>query len=289
MNIKNIVDKIVALSSKITPKEINELQCLKIWPSREKVFSIIEDLRSILFPGYHELQDFSHESMPFHIGSLLDKIRLELGEQVRRGFCFSCDNPKKYPQCQEKAQEIVDNFIASLPSIMELLIDDVNAAYEGDPAAKSKSETIFCYPGIYAISNQRIAHKLFSLGVELIPRIITEHAHSVTGIDIHPGAKIGKKFFIDHGTGVVIGETTIIGNNVRIYQGVTLGAKSFPLDENGNPIKGISRHPIIEDNVIIYAGATILGRITVGKGSTIGGNVWLTESVPPNSVITSKN
>jgi serine O-acetyltransferase len=162
----------------------------------------------------------------------------------------------------------------------------VEAAYEGDPALKSRDEAIFAYPGLYATTAQRIAHELHVLGVPLIPRIMTEWAHTATGIDIHPGAAIGEKFFIDHGTGVVIGETSIIGARVRIYQGVTLGAKSFPLDEKGNPIKGIDRHPVVEDDVIIYAGATILGRITIGKGSSIGGNVWLTQSVAPGSRIT---
>ena len=169
---------------------------------------------------------------------------------------------------------------------MLLLGDDVQAAYDGDPAAKSPGETIFCYPGIFAITNHRVAHELYRLEVPVIPRILSENAHSITGIDIHPGARIGRSFFIDHGTGVVIGETAIIGNRVRIYQGVTLGAKSFPLDENGCPIKGIDRHPIIEDDVVIYAGATILGRITAGARSVIGGNVWLTHSVPPDSSIT---
>ena len=162
----------------------------------------------------------------------------------------------------------------------------MEAAYEGDPALKSRDEAIFAYPGIFAVTNQRIAHELHVLGVPLIPRIITEHAHALTGIDIHPGAEIGEKFFIDHGTGVVVGETSRIGNNVRLYQGVTLGAKSFPLDEKGNPIKGIDRHPVVEDDVVVYAGATILGRITIGKGSSIGGNVWLTSSVAPGSRIT---
>ena len=188
-------------------------------------------------------------------------------------------------RCSERAENLTRAFLARLPDVMVLLGQDVHAAYEGDPAAKSPGETILCYPGVFAITNHRIAHELYKLGVPVIPRIISEDAHSATGIDIHPGARIGKKFFIDHGTGVVIGETTIIGDRVRIYQGVTLGAKSFPLDEKGNPIKGIDRHPIIEDDVIIYAGATILGRITIGARSVIGGNVWLTESVPPDSSI----
>lgn len=168
----------------------------------------------------------------------------------------------------------------------KLLGSDARAAYEGDPAATSADEAIFCYPGITAITHQRLAHELYELGVPLIPRIITELAHSATGIDIHPGARIGGSFFIDHGTGVVIGETCIIGERVRLYQGVTLGAKSFPTDERGRPIKGRPRHPIVENDVTIYAGATILGRITIGRGSSIGGNVWLTRAVPPGSSIT---
>jgi len=182
-----------------------------------------------------------------------------------------------------RAEKITSDFLERVPDIMLLLGEDVQAAYEGDPAAQSPAETIFCYPGIFAITNHRVAHELYKLGVPVIPRIIGENAHNVTGIDIHPGARIGKQFFIDHGTGVVIGETTVIGERVRIYQGVTLGAKSFPLDEHGNPIKGVDRHPIIEDDVVIYAGATILGRITVGARSIVGGNVWLTQSLPPDS------
>jgi len=170
--------------------------------------------------------------------------------------------------------------------VRQLLATDVQASYDGDPAATSPDEAIFCYPGLLAVMNFRLAHELHALGLPLIPRMITEHAHSTTGIDIHPGATIGEAFFIDHGTGVVIGETSIIGNRVTLYQGVTLGAKSFPLDEDGNPIKGINRHPVVEDDVIVYSEATILGRITIGRGSVIGGNVWLTRSVPPNSVVT---
>ena len=167
-----------------------------------------------------------------------------------------------------------------------MLATDVQAAYEGDPAATSPDEAIFCYPGVLAVTNYRLAHELYAQEVPLIPRMITEHAHSITGIDIHPGATIGEGFFIDHGSGVVIGETSTIGSRVRLYQGVTLGAKSFPLDEDGNPIKGIKRHPIVEDDVIIYSEATILGRVTIGRGSVIGGNVWLTRDVAPDSVVT---
>ena len=179
----------------------------------------------------------------------------------------------------------MDKFIQSLPKIRHLLQTDALAAYEGDPAARAESETIFCYPSIRALINHRVGHELYKLGVPLIPRIMSESAHSETGIDIHPGAEIGEKFFMDHGTGIVIGETTIIGKNVRLYQGVTLGAKSFPLDKDGHPIKGIARHPIVEDDVIIYAGATILGRINIGKGSVIGGNTWITDPVPSGSKV----
>jgi serine O-acetyltransferase len=176
-------------------------------------------------------------------------------------------------------------FMSRLPKIRHLLSTDVQAGYLGDPAAKGYGEVIFCYPSIRALTNYRIAHELLNLNVPIIPRIITEMAHSETGIDIHPGAKIGDFFMIDHGTGVVIGETCIIGNHVKLYQGVTLGAKSFPVDNDGNPMKGIPRHPIVEDNVIIYAEATILGRIRIGKKSIIGGNVWITKDIPPNSKI----
>jgi serine O-acetyltransferase len=186
----------------------------------------------------------------------------------------------------EEAERVTAAFIGRLPDIQSMLADDVNAAYLGDPAATSADEAIFSYPGLRAMTNFRVAHALWELGVPLLPRMITEYAHSVTGIDIHPGARIGRGIFIDHGTGVVIGETCRIGERVCIYQGVTLGAKSFPLDESGNPVKGVDRHPIIEDGVTIYAGATILGRVTIGQGSVIGGNVWLTRSVPPHSRIT---
>jgi serine O-acetyltransferase len=182
-----------------------------------------------------------------------------------------------------RARRMTAEFLERMPELRRLLALDAVAAYEGDPAASGASEAIFCYPGVRALTSHRIAHELYRLGVPLIPRIISEDAHLETGIDIHPGATIGESLFIDHGTGVVIGETTIIGDRVRLYQGVTLGAKSFPLDADGNPIKGIDRHPIIEDEVTIYSGATILGRITIGARSIIGGNVWLTHDVAPDS------
>lgn len=254
-------------------------------PSVDVLGEVVELLRTVLFPGYFGHSDLKPGTMRFYIGSALDRIFLLLSEQINRGLCFSCDRnePLDCGVCDTRSREMTLGFISGLPGIRETLVTDVKAAYEGDPAAKSYGETIFCYPSIQAVTNFRIAHELYRLEVPLLPRIITEMAHSVTGIDIHPGAEIGERFFIDHGTGVVIGETCIIGKNVRIYQGVTLGARSFPLDENGKPIKGIPRHPIVEDDVIVYSGATILGRITIGKGSEIGGNVWLTHDVSPGT------
>jgi len=257
-------------------------------PSRDKLIDVVERLKAVLFPGYFGLSEMSADNVRFHIGALLDSIRRDLREQIKRGLCFACADPtgEKCPSCEQTAQQYTDAFLARLSDIRHLLGTDVQAAYEGDPAATSPDEAIFCYPGVQAITYHRLAHELHRLAVPLIPRIISEHAHSVTGIDIHPGATIGERFFIDHGTGVVIGETCVIGRNVRLYQGVTLGAKSFPLDDEGKPIKGIARHPLVEDDVIVYSGATILGRVTLGKGSVIGGNVWLTESVPPGSRVT---
>lgn len=256
-------------------------------PSRDKISEIVEEIRAVIFPGYFGRSELNRSNICFHVGSTLDFVLRELTEQVRRGLCFICsDDIEDSSECEKHARRVAQLFLDRLPSIQKMLITDIIAAYEGDPAAKSPDETIFCYPGIQAITNYRLAHELNNLNVPLIPRIITEHAHSITGIDIHPGATIGESFFIDHGTGVVIGETCEIGRRVRIYQGVTLGAKSFPLDSEGKPIKGIKRHPIVEDDVIIYSGATILGRVTIGRGSTIGGNVWLTESVPPRSIVT---
>lgn len=254
------------------------------FPSRDAVIAIVEALRTVLFPGYFGPSELTESSMAFRIGSALDEIRRALLEQIRRGYCFACR--ERNAECEARSKTATQAFLARLPAVRKLLESDVRAAYEGDPAATSPDEAIFCYPGVLAVTNYRIAHELYVLGVPLIPRMITEHAHSVTGIDIHPGATIGESFFIDHGTGVVIGETSVIGNRVRIYQGVTLGAKSFPVDETGKLVKGIPRHPIVEDDVIIYSEATILGRVTIGRGSVIGGNVWVTHDVPPNSVIT---
>jgi serine O-acetyltransferase len=258
-----------------------------ILPSRDAVIQVVEELRSVFFPGYFGTSDVRAEALHFYLGATLERALQGLEEQVRRAFAFFARHDyHQCAHCAEESRRVAAQFLAGVVEIQRLVRSDVEAAYEGDPALKTRDEAIFAYPGIFAVTNQRIAHLLHVLGVPLIPRIITEYASTVTGIDIHPGARIGERFFIDHGTGVVVGETAVIGARVRLYQGVTLGAKSFPLDEQGKPIKGIDRHPVVEDDVVIYAGATILGRIVIGQGSSIGGNVWLTHAVPPNSRIT---
>jgi len=260
-----------------------------VLPSRARVISIVEDVRALFFPGYFGTQDLRGETLSFHIGATLDRMRVVLNEEIRRAIAFAEKHDfEACPHCSIAAAEATRKFVGRLPAVRRMVASDVEAAFEGDPALRTRDEAIFAYPGIFAVTNQRIAHELHVLGVPLIPRIITEHAHTLTGIDIHPGARIGERFFIDHGTGVVIGETSVIGNRVRLYQGVTLGAKSFPLDADGKPIKGIDRHPVVEDDVVVYSGATILGRIVIGKGSSIGGNVWLTHAVPPGSKVTQE-
>ncbi len=263
-------------------------RCRQVLPSRETLNDVVEALRSVLFPGYFGTTELSDESVEFHVGATLDRVHRSLREQIERARCFFCEkeSPANCNRCDADDDDLAYQLITRLPEIRRLLATDVQAAYEGDPAAQSIDEIILCYPGIRAITNFRIAHELYRLDVPLLPRIITEQAHSTTGIDIHPGATIGEHFFIDHGTGVVIGETSVIGNHVSIYQGVTLGAKSFPLDADGKPIKGIDRHPKVEDDVIIYSGATVLGPLVIGKGSIIGGNVWLTHDVAASSRIT---
>ena len=255
-------------------------------PSIEKLNTIVEMFKTIIFPGYFGFSELKPETIKYYIGSTLDKVFPLLVKQLQRGLCFSCDGQDHTcSECELQSREKAGILLSRIPHIRHMLGMDAKAAYTGDPAAKSIGETIFSYPSLNAMTNYRIAHELYRLEIPLIPRIITELAHSVTGIDIHPGATIGEHFFIDHGTGTVIGETCEIGNNVRIYQGVTLGAKSFPLDKNGKPIKGIKRHPIVNDNVIIYSGATILGRVIIGEGAEIGGNVWVTTDVPPHTKI----
>jgi serine O-acetyltransferase len=256
-------------------------------PSREALAGIIGDLRASLFPGHFGASDLSNEGIHYYIGHTLDSALVALEEQVRRGLLFACTHGEGHCEvCEARATPLVRELANRLPRVRAMLGADARAAYEGDPAATSPDEAVLSYPCLTALIHQRIAHELYAMGVPLVPRILAELAHAETGIDIHPGATIGGSFFIDHGTGVVIGETAVIGERVRLYQGVTLGAKSFPTDAQGRPIKGIARHPIVEDDVIIYAGATILGRITIGKGSSIGGNVWLTQSVPPGSRVT---
>ncbi len=253
-------------------------------PSGERLHEFITICRTLIFPGFYGISDVSPENLLYHTGLNIEKLYQLLVEQLIAALQFDKNEENAIENLsllRRNAEEKAIDFIDSLPEIRRLLSTDVTAMYNGDPAAPNKTEVILCYPAIRAISNYRIAHKLVELEIPLIPRIITEMAHSETGIDIHPKAVIGEYFAIDHGTGVVIGATSVIGNRVKIYQGVTLGARSFPLDENNNPIKGIARHPIIEDDVIIYSNATILGRVTIGKGAVVGGNLWVTEDVAP--------
>lgn len=254
-------------------------------PSREALQQILHGLNASLFPTHFGRNDLDDETIDYFVGGTLSATLTQLREQIRRALLFTA-TLNETDDLQEKAESITRAFAHRLPDIRDILVTDIQAAFNSDPAATSVAETLLCYPGTIAIINHRLAHELYILGAPFLARLIADIAHSVTGIDIHPAASIGSNFFIDHGTGVVIGETTIIGQHVRLYQGVTLGAKRFPTDENGVLIKGNARHPIIEDGVVIYAGATILGRITIGKNSTIGGSVWLTRSVPPESNIT---
>lgn len=246
-------------------------------PSEKILTEIVDIVRDIIFPYHYGDTPVYTDTLTYYIGVRVDKLSRLLREQIEIGLEYDCD---KCPDAVSEADRITQQFISRLPELRRLLTTDVIAAYNGDPAAKNHGEIISCYPVIKALTNYRMAHELLLLNVPLIPRMLTEMAHSETGIDIHPGAKIGEFFTIDHGTGVVIGETCIIGNNVKLYQGVTLGAKSFPLDAEGNPIKGILRHPILEDDVVVYSNATILGRITIGRGAIIGGNIWVTQDIP---------
>lgn len=255
-------------------------------PSEGYVVDIINKLREILFPGYFTRAKIDPVNLKYYIGQAVSVLFDMLSEQIAHSIrheCFRYDLP--CTECEEQGQKFALTLLESIPSIRKILATDVQATYIGDPAAKSHDEIIFSYPGIFAITVYRVAHKLFEFKVPLLPRIMTEYAHSLTGIDIHPGANIGESFCIDHGTGVVIGETTVIGKNVRIYQGVTLGALSLPKNA-GEHLRGKKRHPTIEDNVIIYSGATILGGDTViGTRSVIGGNVWITKTVPPDTKV----
>jgi len=254
-------------------------------PSRESVVEILDDLYKIIYPGYFGQQDLDEHDLEFVTGSLMLKVGQQLADQIAKSLRHVCEGRHKVcDMCRRRGQREATKFLAKIPRLRKMLELDVEAAFHGDPAAKSPEEIIFSYPGLHAITIYRIAHELYVQKIPLLPRIMTEYAHSTTGIDIHPGAKIGKSFFIDHGTGVVIGETTEIGNNVRLYQGVTLGALSVP---EASRLRGKKRHPTIHDNVVIYSGATVLGGKTViGKGATIGGNVWITRSVPAGTTVT---
>ena len=245
-------------------------------PDRKRILSIIKRIQLMLLPDFYRFQDYTQETAA---ATLIGDLTYEIA--------LARDLDGRDPSC---AEELTEEFLARLPKIMHLICTDIQAIYDGDPAAKSKAEVILCYPGFYAISIYRIAHELYDLGVPYIPRIMTEYAHEKTGIDINPGARIGEYFCIDHGTGIVIGETAVLGHHVKLYQGVTIGAKSFDLDENGLPVKGGKRHPDLGNHVIVYANATILGGTTViGDYSTVGGNVWLLKSVPPHSTIVYDN
>ncbi len=256
-------------------------------PSYREVVDILADLREILYPGYGRRQNLDLGNVAFHVGDLVDGLHGRLTQQIARAFRHDCLDRDDATDHESRAAGITLRFLETLPTLRHTLAEDVQAAYDGDPAAKSLGEIVFCYPGVAAVTVYRLAHELHRLGVPLIPRIMTEYAKGKTGIDIHPGARIGRRFFIDHGTGVVIGETTRIGDGVKLYQGVTLGALSFPRDEFGQIVRDVQRHPTIEDEVVIYANATILGGKTViGHHSVIGSSAWITRSVAPYTQVT---
>jgi serine O-acetyltransferase len=259
-------------------------------PSYREVVEILADLREILYPGYGRRQNLHMGNVGYHVGDLIDSLHDRLTAQIARAFRQDCKARDLETDFEADAQLIAIRLLEMIPDLREVLADDVQAAFDGDPAAKNLDEILFCYPGLSAITVFRVAHELFKHNVPLIPRMMTEYAHGKTGIDIHPGAKIGRRFFIDHGTGVVIGETTKIGEGVKIYQGVTLGALSFPRDENGEILRNVKRHPTIEDEVVIYANATILGGKTIiGHHSVVGSSAWITRSVAPYTTVTIEN
>jgi serine O-acetyltransferase len=271
--------KAALLASYETDGGINHLDGVNL-PSQESVNEIARDCMHLLFPGYFEETRLTKRNVPGLVESLLGRIGTRLEVEIEKSLRFSRD-----PHPGPRARALTVGVLGKLPELRRVIRTDVEAAYNGDPAARSIEEIIMAYPCVLAISLQRFAHELYELGVPILPRMITEFGHERTGIDIHPGARIGTYFFIDHGTGVVIGETATIGTRVKLYQGVTLGAKSFEVDNQGNPVKGVKRHPDIGDHVTIYAHATILGGDTsIGANSVVGGNVWLIESVPPNSI-----
>lgn len=257
------------------------------FPSRDALAQIVELLKGALFPMRLGPPDLRHESEDFYVGHTLNTALQALLVQARLELDYNARHePRPSSEVEGLATEAIRQFANALPQLRRLLDTDVLAAYQGDPAARSVDEVLLCYPGVLAMIHHRLAHELYRLGLPLLARIVAELAHAQTGIDIHPGAQIDAGFFMDHGTGVVIGETAIIGKRVRLYQAVTLGAKRFPADAEGNLQKGLPRHPVVEDDVVIYAGATILGRVTLGKGAVIGGNVWITDDVPAGASVT---
>jgi serine O-acetyltransferase len=283
-----IVDKIVETYEDGKGINFSEVKNL---PQRDEILYCLDLIKEVLFPGYTGRYKITRENVSYVIGGLICEIRERLYRQVQLAMMYECSQKHNVEcrKCIEDSRIITDKLIESLPQMREMLKTDIQAAYDGDPAAYSFEEIVVSYPGLIAISTHRIAHELYNNNVPMIPRIMSENAHQITGIDIHPGAKIGKHFFIDHGTGVVIGETAVIGNNVKIYQGVTLGAISFPKDERGNIIKGQKRHPTISDNVTIYAEATILGDIVVGEGVVVAGNTWVKEAVEAGQTVMYAN
>lgn len=285
-----LVDKIVeSYKSDERTRHIDRIYL----PNRQTVVEIIQLLLEVAYPGYFGRQNLTQHNVRYHVGELLPKIGEMLFEQVHQALCYEEElqgraGADRAP-CDKKGRRLTLEFLERIPAIRDMLAGDVQAAYDGDPAATNTDEVILSYPGVLAVTVYRFAHELYTLGVPLIPRVMTEWAHSVTGVDIHPGANIGRNFFIDHGTGVVIGETTHIGDNVKLYQGVTLGALSFPKDERGRLIRGYKRHPTVTDRVTIYANAIVLGGETVvGEGSVVGGSVFLTSSVPPEATVSIK-
>ena len=286
-DINDVLRRNVALLSKIGEKEASMMPAIEApLPSVEQVKQIVTLVKSIIFPDYFNKRQPDEAIRSYYIGVHMEELMTLLTKQIAHGlqFCEDCKEIHTKAQVYAEAERLATQFVDTLPEIKRLLYTDVEAMFDADPAATNYGEVIFCYPVMNTMTHYRIAHRLHELKVPVIPRIITELAHSKTGIDIHPGAQIGEYFAIDHGTGVVIGETSIIGNHVTLYQGVTLGAKSFKYDEQGNMLN-IPRHPIIEDNVTVYSNASILGRITIGHHSVIGGNIWVTNDVPPYSRI----
>ena len=287
LGMKRLVGEILD-SYRMFPETVNVDQTNRV--EGDAVIEILNEIRYILFPGYFEMKQLNARSIEYHVGELLEDIEYRLKKQIIKALQHKeegCPDPTDFSCLDERAEEITQQFLQKLPALREVLASDVQAAYEGDPAAFNTDETIFSYPGVYAITVNRIAHELYLLGVPMIPRIMTEHAHSLTGIDIHPGATIGRHFFIDHGTGVVVGETTVIGYGAKIYQGVTLGALST---RGGQSLRHTKRHPTLGDNVTVYAGASILGGETmIGDGAVIGSNAFITSSVPSGTRVSIRN